>query len=1170
MNNNKNKFKGFTLITTLILLCLLSALSIGVLMMVNTEMKVSGQDVQNNVTFHAAEGGIEKMTADIANLFTNTLSPNPQDISTLSTNPGPPALSGIIFPSGGYTIAPVTTPLNCTGVPPGCVLKQSPGVVQSGPFAGLNAQLMYVNLSATAQGMLGDEVQMNRSVEVALIPVFQFGAFSDGDIAFFNNPTFTFNGTLHTNGDLYLGCAGGNTCTFTNKMSAYGNVIRAVIPNGVSASSANDLGTVLISSISGGCPGSSPACVTLPTSGDLWGSVVGAGGNPPASSYNGSPNPDWVKTISEGTLGSMVIDGNFGKTPNSGATNLSLPFVAGATLSATPGVGNPPGPQNYEIIRRPPSTESPNSPLGASRLYNEAAIRILLSDTPEELPGGASDPDNVRLANWQNTRTGVDYSQGVPVTVAEPNLPALPGTNAYLTFFATASALAPGGGTATPGSYSSGAAYTATADWPFAPKSTAGEYSNEFDSLDEAQPTGATVTSVGVPYLFNNGESYNVAPAAIPLCSNVANPCNTLYPYYTAPTLPAAGKNGLATDTQWNLIDGYLRVEFLPTSGSCPGPGAQVGGYCAITREWLGLGFARDIAPPTAPGVPYKGCNSAPGVPTNISTTAGQYYNLYNTACSNDVNPYAILIFQQPKRANTGSLDPNGIAPSCPYNAGTRKYVCVGQPPDVVKDPTTGSPFEGEATVSGSTYTPVAGAAGTVTAFNWYPINFYDPREGEPDDVIQGNDSYTPQGVMNAVELDVGNLNQWLQGNIPGSGNLVNYTNQNGYVLYFSDRRGMLANPNGTQTIASGYITGDAGFEDVVNAGTANRVPDGHLEPAPTGRKLSPEDANLNGVLDNFGAKNLGLGLGYIPTLAAYTNTNSVNYYINKTTYPDVYLVGNRLTSAATARNAWISGARHVLKLIDGSLGNVPTIPGGAFPASSGGFTVGSENPVYIVGNYNTNCPSAGNTCTPGNTTYDPNWPSPPQNTELASDPFHAAAGIVADTVTLLSNSWVDWNSLGIGSPQPTQPCPNGTSGGCAASTAGANRPAVNGGYYRVAIATGDVQAFPQPSGWGTYSTGTDGGMGNFLHLLETWSGQKLNYNGSMVDLFFSTYNTGLFKCCTYSVYIPPDRNFNFDVNFKTFSELPPGTPMFRDIDNLSYRQAFNPCTVGSNNKCSN
>jgi len=52
-------------------------------------------------------------------------------------------------------------------------------------------------------------------------------------------------------------------------------------------------------------------------------------------------------------------------------------------------------------------------------------------------------------------------------------------------------------------------------------------------------------------------------------------------------------------------------------------------------------------------------------------------------------------------------------------------------------------------------------------------------------------------GIMNAVEFDVGNFRKWLAGTVPGgTGPQVEFTNQNGYLVYFSDRRGMIGNPH--------------------------------------------------------------------------------------------------------------------------------------------------------------------------------------------------------------------------------------------------------------------------------------------------------------------------------------------------------------------------------------
>jgi len=1139
MRNGKHNSRGFTLITTLMLLFLLSGLAIGMLMMVNTEVKVGTQDVQNNMTFHAAEGGIENMTAQLATVLQNNLSPSISDIENLGTAPGAPTIPGVTFPT--YTLTPV---LNAAGTAPALTT----GTVPSGNYAGLTATLMDINLNATAQGPLGDEVNMTRTVEVAFIPVFQFGVFSDLDLAFFSSPDIDFNGRVHTNGDLCLGCGGGNTCTFHQQLSAYGNVIRAVLPNGLAASAYNDTGTVDIPTAVNGCNGSN--CVSLPTSGNLWGSLTGAGGDPPASAYNNG-NPSW-KTISLTDLAGMMIDGDFGldkQTPpiptgavDTGATALTLPFIAG-TSAAFSGPGLNIGAQAFEIIRRAPAGEVATTPLGASRLYNEASIRVMLSDRPDELPGGVADPDNVRLASLaSNQGNGNNYSRGVPTKFpAVLGLPALAAGQVYTTYFATASTAIPNPSTSSTSVAVCGAGITLCyyADWLFAPG--APTVANEFVN-DGTVPRIQATNNYGV----------NQAPPAI----SVQN----TYPYYVAPT-PNSG----AGDTQWNLIDGYLRVEFLPQTNSCPGPGAQVNGYCAITREWLQLGFARGPSPPTA-----AYANPLP-------------------AGSNPVNPYAILLFQQPAmRVTSGAtvwpnappLDSTGTVPAgC-----TGGLKCTsGKPPEVPYDLVLNNqnaawkyPYYSDCTGSVTTGSYCTAGAESNTAFNWYPINIYDGREGEPSDTVQGNNTCTPAGVMNLVELDVGNLNQWLQGNIPGSGSLVNNTNENGYVLYFSDRRGMLPNPNGTQTITGSSnpltsISGDSGFEDVVNSSSNTRVPDGILENIPANKQVSPEDNNLNGFLDNFGAKNLGLGLGYVPTpsnapATAYNAATSVNSLVN-TAPPDPYVVGNRMACAvlntSVPQRAWISGARHGLKLVDGSLGNVPTIPGGSFPNSTGGFTIGSENPVYIQGNYNSNCGASGQTgCTSGNANYDTSWPAPVGTS--AADSTHSAAGIIADTVVLLSNAWLDWNSFfgngGANSP-PTNP-QNG------------NRTATDT-YYRTAIASGRVQDFAFPTGWAngtTYYTGTDGGVHNFLQFREDWGQGTYNlyYKGSMVNLFYSTYNTGIMKCCAYSVYTPPSRHYLFDGDFSSPSELPPGTPTFRDIDNLSYRQNFTPCTVGTSGVCSN
>ena len=74
MHSTKLDSRGFTLIATLMLMLIMSGVAIGLLMMVNTEGKVGSQDTQNNLAFHAAEGGIELDRTDAVTVLSNTWS----------------------------------------------------------------------------------------------------------------------------------------------------------------------------------------------------------------------------------------------------------------------------------------------------------------------------------------------------------------------------------------------------------------------------------------------------------------------------------------------------------------------------------------------------------------------------------------------------------------------------------------------------------------------------------------------------------------------------------------------------------------------------------------------------------------------------------------------------------------------------------------------------------------------------------------------------------------------------------------------------------------------------------------------------------------------------------------------------------------------------------------
>jgi hypothetical protein len=391
---------------------------------------------------------------------------------------------------------------------------------------------------------------------------------------------------------------------------------------------------------------------------------------------------------------------------------------------------------------------------------------------------------------------------------------------------------------------------------------------------------------------------------------------------------------------------------------------------------------------------------------------------------------------------------------------------------------------------------------GNFSDLSWYPINFYDPREGFPRDTALAGTQCYANGIMNAVELDVGNLKAWLAAN----GANIAYAPTNGFLLYFSDRRGEVKDPN----LVPPATTGKYGFEDVINSpNVASGMPNGLPEPlAPNG--FSPEDVDENNRFDNWGSEGNGSNNTPVGVVDGF-----VGFGLNRNANPpNPYQALDCLNGG---RQNIVLGARHVLKLVDGGLNRLPV----RLDNNLGGFTVASENPVYVQGNYNSD-------------STDPYWGA--ANRSTVADIPHAAAAVIADAVTLLSSNWSDFNSM-------------------ANPNTRANRVG-NTTYYRMAIAGGKNMNFPGNAAWAA-DFGTDGGVHNFLRYIESWGG-TLSYRGSLVSLYYSEYATGVYKCCT-TVYNPPTRDYSFDSSFLNPSNLPPGTPMFQDIVNLSYWQNFSP-----------
>jgi len=136
MDAKQHRSKGFTLIATLLLLLLLSGVALGLMYMVNTETRVGGNYLENGLAYHAAEGGMEKMTADLANLFSSSQAPNAGNIAALQAFP--PTIPGVTYPE--YTITPTN------GTNPDGSFVSTTNTISSGNNKGLYAQLKFTRL----------------------------------------------------------------------------------------------------------------------------------------------------------------------------------------------------------------------------------------------------------------------------------------------------------------------------------------------------------------------------------------------------------------------------------------------------------------------------------------------------------------------------------------------------------------------------------------------------------------------------------------------------------------------------------------------------------------------------------------------------------------------------------------------------------------------------------------------------------------------------------------------------------------------------------------------------------------------------------------------------------------------------------------------------------------
>jgi len=317
--------------------------------------------------------------------------------------------------------------------------------------------------------------------------------------------------------------------------------------------------------------------------------------------------------------------------------------------------------------------------------------------------------------------------------------------------------------------------------------------------------------------------------------------------------------------------------------------------------------------------------------------------------------------------------------------------------------------------------------------------------------------------TISTLNLDVKQLKNYVDNNV--SGEATNATN------LFNGSGSLAFNP------ANSY-NGVVYVEFPEEPGNATRM----NSVAGTGNTTYPGDY----VLDSVGG-NTALSNG---------NTSLQNTSTNTTGIP----VGLVLYDAMSTSNSSVTGVPNpnYATTTEGTVGRVS------------GFTVGTNNALYTIGNFNAD----GNMNTPksdtsGNTTYNSSMSDNATNI----DPVVCLA---ADSVTSLSGSW-NSRSGSEGTASPTE---------------------VNAAVLAGIVPSEKVS-----------STGESGGVQNFPRFLENWSGVVFRYRGSMVCMYESELANQPWGGTYYS---PPSREWGFYNQFaKGF--YPPGTPNARSYYRVNF-----------------
>ncbi len=367
---------GSALVGAILIMAVLAAIAMTVLGVVNSETRIAGSDLERTRTFYAASAGIEKMTSDFSALFARTSRPTQTQLLGIQAA-APQELINEGFQLN-QSIALDTVTLAAMRQTQGLNNSSYPTVtIPSGPFAGLTASVTPYTLFTTATSRTSAEVRLNRQINNYLVPIFQFGMFSNEDLEVHPGPLFTFNGRVHANGNLYLNGA----TVFLDKVTTANEAVVDVLRNGSART-----GTVSVQVGATNVPMTAGSVIQGP---NLPGALLNQRGYFP-DAPSGTDSPSWKSTsVAAAQSGTPNQFGGQLLTRTTGIAPLLLPLQLD-------------GNSTREIIKR--SMPNDDTTLSASRYHTKAQIRILIDDESQPVAD----------------RSGIPFGKGVALSQFNP------------------------------------------------------------------------------------------------------------------------------------------------------------------------------------------------------------------------------------------------------------------------------------------------------------------------------------------------------------------------------------------------------------------------------------------------------------------------------------------------------------------------------------------------------------------------------------------------------------------------------------------------------------------------------------------------------------------------------------------------------------------------------